>query len=97
MSAYFQLIEIHTGDYDGLEQQHETWMAATEGERTVVREWILRDRDRADTYLVMVEFPSEEAAAVNNDLPATAEIASAMAALASDPPSFRNLDLVRQD
>jgi hypothetical protein len=97
VSSYFQLIEIHTDDYDELERQHEAWQAATEGERTVVREWILRDRDRADTYLVLVEFPSEEAAAVNNDLPATGEIAAAMAALASVPPTFRNLDLVRQD
>jgi hypothetical protein len=97
VAAYFQLIEIHTADYPELERRHEAWLAATEGERTVVREWILRDRDRPDTYLVMVEFPSEEAAAVNNGLAATGEIAAAMAALASEPPTFRNLDLVRQD
>ena len=95
--AYFQQIEIRTNDYEALERAHETWLAATEGQRTSVQEWICRDRDRPDTYLVIVEFPSVEAAAVNNDLPATAEIAAALAALATEPPTFRNLDLLRHD
>jgi hypothetical protein len=36
-------------------------------------------------------------AAVSNDLPATAEIVGSSAALATEPPTFRNLDLVRHD
>ena len=95
--SYFQLIEVHTDDFDGLERIHEKWVAATEGQRTTVQEWICRDRDRPDTYMLIVEFPSAEAAAVNNDLPATAEIAGAMAALATEPPTFRNLDLIRHE
>lgn len=95
--GYFQLIEVRTDDFAAFEQLHEQWLAETEGERTVVQEWIFRDRDRPDTYLVMVEFPSVEAAATNNDLPATARIAEGMATLAAEPPGFRNLDLVRQD
>ena len=93
---YFQMIEMSTGEFDEFERLHEKWLAATEGRRTVMQEWILRDRERPDTYLVMVEFPSAEAAAVNNDLPATGEIAEGMAALAAEPPTFRNLDLVRR-
>lgn len=95
--SYFQIIEIRTTDYAALEAAHEEWLAATEGQRTVVQEWICRDRDRPDTYLVIVEFPSEEAAAANNDLPATSRIAEALGNLAAEPPSFRNLDLVRHD
>jgi len=95
--GYFQLIEIRTDDFDAFERLHEQWLADTEGERAVVQEWILRDRDRPDTYLVMVEFPSVEAAARNNDLPATSRIAAGMAELAAAPPTFRNLDLVRKD
>ena len=95
--SYFQIIEIRTDDYDTLERHHEEWLASTEGERTVVREWICRDKDRPDTYFVIVEFPSEEAAAVNNDLPATARIGAAMTELALEPPIFRNLDLIRSD
>jgi hypothetical protein len=33
----------------------------------------------------------------NNELPATAKIAADMAALAKEPPTFRNLDVVRRD
>ena len=95
--AYLQIIEIQTADFAALERAHEEWLAATEGQRTVSREWMCRDLDRPDTYLVIVEFPSAEAAAVNNELPATARIAAAMAELASAPPTFRNLDLVRED
>ncbi len=97
MSSFFQLIEIRTDDFDEFERAHEKWLAATEGQRTVVQEWVCRDRDAPDRYLVIVEFPSAEAAAVNNDLPATAEIAASMARIAADPPTFRNMDLIRHD
>jgi hypothetical protein len=50
-----------------------------------------------DTHVVIVELPSYEAAMKNNDLPATATIADGMAALADQPPTFRNLDLIRTD
>ena len=46
---------------------------------------------------MIVEFPSVEAAAVNNDLPATARIAEGLAALATRPIVFRNLNLLRHD
>jgi hypothetical protein len=46
---------------------------------------------------VIVEFPSYEEAMKNNDLPATATIAAGMAALADQPPTFRNLNLIRTD
>lgn len=95
--SYFQIIELQTDDPDGLEAVHERWLAATEGQRTVVQEWVCRDLDRPDTYLMIVEFPSTEAAAINNDLPATAEIAASLAALATGPLTFRNLDLIRHD
>ena len=95
--SFIQLIEVHTDDLEELQRLHDRWRAATEGQRTVTQEWICRDRDRPDTYVVIVEFPSTDAAAVNNDLPATAEIASAMAALSTEPLTFRNLDLVRHE
>ena len=93
--SYLQLIELRADDFDGLERIHDKWLAASEGQRTVVQEWICRDRDRPDTYLLLVEFPSAEAAAVNNDLPATAAVAEELAELATEPLTYRNLDLVR--
>jgi quinol monooxygenase YgiN len=95
--SFVQLIEVCTDDYDGLERLHEQWLEATGGQRTATREWICRDRDRADTYVIVVEFPSLEAAEANNELPATAEIARSISAMSSTPPAFRNLDLLRQD
>ena len=94
---FIQVMEFTTSKYDELEALHEQWLADTEGQRTVSAEWICRDRDRPDTYVLIVEFPSHEAAMQNNDLPATAEIAAGMAELADSPPTFRNLDLLRAD
>ena len=95
--SYLQIIEVHTDRFDDLEDLHDRWLAETVGERTVLQEWVCRDRDRDDTYVVIVEFPSADAAQVNNDLPATGRIAEGMAKLAKGEPVFRNLDLVRHD
>lgn len=95
--TYIQVVEIHTRDPEELERVHETWLAATEGQRTIESVRVCRDRDRPDTYLLIVEFPSDEAAAINNDLPATAEIAAALSALATEPLTFLNLDQIRRD
>ena len=95
--GYMQLIEVGTDRFDELERLHEQWLADTLGERTTLQEWVCRDRDQADRYVVIVEFPSVEAAEVNNDLPATARIAEAMGKVATGGPSFRNLDVIRHD
>jgi len=55
---------------------------------------ITRDRDRPNTFLWMVEFPSAEDAARNNDLPETAGIAEQMSKLCDSGPIFRNLVLL---
>lgn len=94
---YMQLIEVQTDRFDELERLHDQWLADTVGERTTNQEWVCRDRDRNDTYLILVEFPSDDAAKINNDLPATARIAEGMGELAIGEPTFRNLDLIRHD
>ena len=95
--GFIQVLEFKTSKFDEFEKLHEQWMADTEGKRTVVSEHICRDRDNPNTYVVIVEFASYEEALKNNDLPATATIAVSMAALADEPPTFRNLDLIRVD
>ncbi len=95
--GFIQIIEISTSRFDELEALHEQWLRETEGKRTVVAERICRDRDDPDRYLMVVEFPSYEAAMENNGLDATTRIAEGMTALADEPPTFRNLDLVRAD
>jgi hypothetical protein len=95
--GFIQVLEIKTSNYGEFEALHEQWLADTAGTRTVVSERICRDRDKPDTYVVIVEFPSYEEAMKNNDLPATATIAAGMAAITDQPPTFRNLDLIRTD
>ena len=54
-----------------------------------------RDRDRANTYVQIVEFPSYEEAMTNSQLPETGEIAARLTELCDGPPTFRNLDVTR--
>jgi quinol monooxygenase YgiN len=94
---FVQIMEVTTDKFDEFEALHERWLAATEGERTTELEWVLRDRDNPNRYVIVVQFDSFQEAMKNNDLPATAEIASKMNELADAPTVFRNLDLIRID
>ncbi len=93
---YVQIIEFTTTHIDEVMALDRKWEQATAGTRTATTMTITKDRDRPDTCLWIVEFPSAEAAATNNDLPETAEIAEHMAKVCSGEIAFRNLDLVEQ-
>jgi quinol monooxygenase YgiN len=95
MVAFIQIIEITTSRIDEIEALDEEWRAQTEGRRTAQRVTITEDRDRPNTYIQLVEFPSYEAAMANSDLPETAAFAERLAKLCDAPPSFRNLDVRR--
>jgi len=95
--VFVQLIELTTTKIAEIEQLTSEWMAATEGRRKAVRSQLTRDRDRPDTYVQVVEFPSYEAAMANSELPETSDFAAKIAALCSSGPVFRNLDVVRTD
>lgn len=94
---FVQIMEVTTDKFDEFEALHEQWLAATEGQRTTELEWIMRDREDPNRYVIAVQFPSFDEAMKNNDLPATAEIARQMNELAAAPTVFRNLDLIRVD
>jgi hypothetical protein len=93
---YVQIIEFTTTRIDEVMGLDKKWRESTAGKRTATAMSITRDRDRPNTYLWMVEFPSAEDAARNNDLPETAEIAEQMGKLCDGEPLFRNLDLLEQ-
>ena len=92
-----QMIKVKTSKYDELDQAHDAWKKATEGERTVTRELICENRDAPGEYWIIVEFPSVEAARQNNELPATGRIALEMAKLAEGEPEYVNLDVRRME
>jgi hypothetical protein len=94
--TFVQIIEFSTtreADVDALLDQ---WLERTQGKRTATRGVQTRDRDRANTYVQIVEFPSYEDAVANSELSETSEVAAArLAELCDGPPTFRNLDVTR--
>ena len=55
---FVQIMEVTTDKFDEFEALHERWLAATEGERTTELEWVLRDRDNPNRYVIVVQFDS---------------------------------------
>ena len=95
--GYVQIIELRTTRFDEVDALHERWLEETEGTRTTISETVARDRNDPDRHLIIVEFPSYEAAQANNDLPATGRFAEALGPLLDAPPVFHDLDVVRGD
>jgi hypothetical protein len=95
--SFVQIIEITTSRLGEVEALMEEWAAQTEGKRSASRSVLTKDRDRPNTYVQVVEFPSYEEAMANSGLPETAEFAQRLSGLCDGPPAFRNLDLVRED
>ncbi|HEX9530367.1 MAG TPA: hypothetical protein VF954_04455 [Acidimicrobiales bacterium] len=94
---FIQTIEYQTTRIDELNTLVDGWLEKTKGKRAATRGTQTRDRDAANTYMQIVEFPSYEDAMLNSKLPETSELAAQMAALCDGPPKFRNLDVTRAD
>lgn len=93
--AFIQLIEIATTRPDEVEALVDEWRAQTAGRRTAQRGTFTRDRERQNTYIQIVEFPSYADAMTNSDLPETAALAERLGQLCDGPMLFRNLDVQR--
>jgi hypothetical protein len=91
--AFIQLIEIATTRPDEVEALVAEWREQTAGRRTAQRGTFTQDRDRPNSYLQIVEFPSNEDAMANSDLPETASLAQRLEELCDGPILFRNLDV----
>jgi hypothetical protein len=92
---FIQIIEFTTSRADELDAMLDEWLEKTQGKRTATRGVEARDRDRPNTYVQIIEFPSFEEAMANSELPETAEVAARLAELCDGPPTFRNLDVAR--
>lgn len=91
--AFFQILEVETNrDVDELRGIEREWRAATEGERATVSTIVCRDRDRPNTYLILVEFPNYEQAMRNSSLPATQKFAEQLREMTTADARFFNLD-----
>jgi hypothetical protein len=95
--AFIQIIEYKTRRIDELDAALDAWLEKTKGKRAASRGTQCRDRDTADTYVQIIEFPSYDAAMANSNLPETGEFAAQLAKLCDGPPTFRNLDVLREE
>ncbi|KUJ65717.1 hypothetical protein ACZ90_44335 [Streptomyces albus subsp. albus] len=94
---FVQVIEYETAKEQEMSQLFDEWMMATEGRRTVTREFHTRDRERSNHYVDIVEFPSYEQAMVNNALPETARVAERFRSLCDGEPRFMNLEVLDEE
>lgn len=94
---FIQIFEFTTTRIDEVEALMDKWVTQSAGRRRVDRSVVTADRDRPQTYVQIVEFPSYEEAMQNSALPETAEFAQELTELCDEPPRFRNLELVRTD
>ena len=94
---FIQIIEYTTTKPDEVQAALDEFLASTGGSRPNTRASVTKDRDRPNTYLNIVEFPSYEDAMANSNMPETAEFAAKLASLCDGPPSFRNLDVLREE
>ncbi len=92
--GFVQIIEYTTSREDEVEASLKESLAATEGRRTSGRAMRCSDRDKPNTYINIVEFPSYEEAMKNSQMPEVSAMAEKMAALCDGPITFRNLDVI---
>ena len=94
---FAQIIEFSTSRIDEFNANLDTWITSTEGNRIPHRAVLRRDRDADNRYLLMVEFSSYDQGMENSKRPATAEFAAFLAGICDAPPTFRNLDVLREE
>jgi hypothetical protein len=93
--AFVQIIEFTTTRPVEVEALVDEWQAATTGRRTARRGTFTQDRERPNTFVQIIEFPSYEEAMANSQLPETAALSKRLGELCDGPLSFRNLDVRR--
>jgi antibiotic biosynthesis monooxygenase (ABM) superfamily enzyme len=93
---FVQIIEYQTSKPDEMKALGDDIQAARADDPGFadVTAMIVKDRDRENTYMTIVRFPSYEMAMENSQRDDTNEMAAKMAALCDGPPTFRNLDVV---
>ncbi len=90
--SFTQIIEVRTDRIEAMENHVSQWHASQSGVAPGYQQTrILADADRPGTYLIEVEFTSEEEAKKNNERPETAEWSRKARALLEGEPSYRNL------
>ena len=95
--AFAQIIEFKTSRIVEFDALLDEWLAQSKDWRTATRSLRTKDRDRPDTYVQIVEFPSYQAAMENSNRPETSAFSERLAKLCDGPPTFRNLDVLVEE
>ena len=90
---FIQVIEYRTTRWDEMQELLTRYREETEGSQTAEKATICVDRTAPGRYVVIVEFPSYEAAMENSNLPETESFSEAALALCDEPPVYRNLEV----
>lgn len=93
MGEFIQIMRFKTDDLDTLRKESEQYRHDTEGRTTVTSDLLGRDLDTGE-YVLVVHFPSKEAADKNNELPETQALAERMASYVTEGPSFSNVEVL---
>ena len=94
---FAQIIEFSTSRIGDFNTNLDAWIISTAGSRIPHRAVLRRDRDGDNHYLLTVEFSSYEQGMENSKRPATAEFAAFLSGICDAPPTFRNLDVLREE
>ena len=93
---FVQLMDMHTKKVDEIQRLETEWEKATEGQRTLRRSIVGRDRNDPEHYVVIAFFDDYDSAMVNSNLPETAEFGQKQAALLDGPMQFTDLDVIEE-
>lgn len=99
MAKFIQTISYTTSRIDEVlalgEEFRAQRLAAIEGAKPIQIS-VCADRDVPNRYTTVVEFASYEEAMENSNRPETAEFAQQMMKICDGPPTFANLDVLKQ-
>lgn len=94
--TFVQIIDYKTDKVDDFNRLMDRWVEQTQGTRTATHSIVAEDRNTHHVVEV-VEFPSYEEATRNSDLPETNQIFEEIVALCDGPPTFTDLDVIRDE
>lgn len=95
--AFIQIIEYQTDQPDAVQALADQMRSDSVASGTAPKFTTLvraKDRDKGNSYVTIVEFPTYADAQASNDDPQVQAFAAAMRELAAAPPRFLNLDVI---
>jgi steroid delta-isomerase-like uncharacterized protein len=95
--TFVQIIDCKTDKVDEFNRLMDSWAEQTQGRRTATHAVVGADRADSGHIVEIVEFASYEEAMRNSGLPETDRIFREMTALCEEPPTFTDLDVVREE